>query len=254
MYISIIGSGNTAWHLSKMLKASGNKILEVVGRNKTAVTELAKEVCATPNFSFKDIHPESDLILLCVKDDAIEEVANLLPKTKTIVAHTSGFRSKDILKSCSENIGIFYPLQTMQKGWVISFEYVPFLVEGSNKDVEYTLYALAAQLSRTIYYVSEAQRQHIHVAAVFANNFPNHLWALAEKILKSQDLSLDLLRPLMEQSAQNVQQLSPIGLQTGPAVRKDFYTIDEHLKLLEATPEWNKVYAAITESILKAKN
>jgi predicted short-subunit dehydrogenase-like oxidoreductase (DUF2520 family) len=253
MNISIIGSGNVAWHLAKALKASGNNLWQITGRNENTVNEIATLVAAEPNYSFQKINTNSDLLLLCVKDDAIEQLASLLPKTKGIVAHTSGFRSKNSLAACSENFGIFYPLQTMKKHVEISFETVPFLIEGNNTEVENELSTLAAQLSKSIHTVNELQRQYIHVAAVFANNFTNHLYELAENILSAQNLSLDLLRPLMAQSAANVQQFSPSKLQTGPAARKDFFTIEAHLKLLSSDIEMTKVYSIITESILRNK-
>lgn len=253
MNISIIGSGNVAWHLAMALKASGNNILQITGRNENAVNEIAANVSAKPNYSFQKIDTENDLILLCVKDDAIEQVAKLLPKTSAILAHTSGFRSKDSLAECSKKYGVFYPLQTMKKGVKIPFVTVPFLIEGNSEEVTNSLSSIAAQLSNSVHTVNELQRQYIHIAAVFANNFTNHLYELAENILSSQNLSLDLLRPLMAQSAENVQQFSPSKLQTGPAARKDFFTIEAHLKLLSSDEEMTKVYRIITESILRSK-
>lgn len=251
MNISIIGSGNVAWHLAKALKASGNRILQITGRNELAVCQLASEVEATPNFALRQVNTESDVILLCVKDDAIEAIAGLLPFTNSIVAHSSGFRSKEVLATCSSQPGIFYPLQTMKKDVPLSFATVPFLIEGNTEVTTEKLTLLARQISSSVHCVSELQRQYIHVAAVFANNFTNHMFELAENILSSQHISLDILRPLIAQSAENIQHNSPSKLQTGPAVRKDFFTIEEHLKLLSAEAEMTKIYSIVTESIFK---
>jgi predicted short-subunit dehydrogenase-like oxidoreductase (DUF2520 family) len=253
MKISIVGSGNVAWHLSKALSAAGHTILQITGRNQKAVTELTELVGAEANFSLQSIHPDSDLVLLCVKDDAIEPLALSIPSLPAIIAHTSGFRSKELLKGCGENYGILYPLQTMKKGIAISLKDVPFLIEGSNQDTEITLEKVAFDLSTSVHRVTELQRQYIHLAAVFANNFTNHLHELAEQILASQHVSLDLLRPLMAQSAENLQHFSPSQLQTGPAARSDFFTIEAHLKLLSSEAELCKVYTVITESILRQK-
>lgn len=252
MNISIIGSGNVAWHLAHKLKQSGSKILQITGRNEQTTIQLANEVNAVPNFSLQKISTESELILFCVKDDAINLIADSGFKTEAIVAHTSGFRSKNSLKNCSLNFGIFYPLQTMKRDIEISFENVPILIEGSNKETTQKLQYLALGLSKNVHHVSELQRQYIHVAAVFANNFTNHLYELAENILSEHQSSLDILRPLLAQSAENIQLNSPSKLQTGPAARKDIFTIEEHLKLLSSHEELAKIYSILTESILRS--
>lgn len=242
-----------AWHLAHKLKQSGNKILQITGRNEQTATALAEEVNAVPNFSLQNIDVASELILFCVKDDAIQEIAVSGFKTEAIVAHTSGFRSKNLLENCSPNFGIFYPLQTMKKGMEIPFENIPFLVEGSNDVTTQALQNLALKLSKNVHQVSELQRQYIHVAAVFANNFTNHLCELAENLLSEHHSSLDILRPLLAQSAENVQHISPAKLQTGPAARKDIFTIEEHLKLLSSHEELTKIYLILTESILRSR-
>jgi len=249
--ISIIGTGNVATHIGTALKNAGHNIVDVTGRNADTTNELATLLSAKANFDIANFDSSAEVILLCVKDDAIGAVAALLPRSQRVVAHTSGFRSFNLLAVAGDNLGIFYPLQTMKKGVALDFKKVPILVEGSNETTATTLHTLAADISESIHSVNELQRQYIHVAAVFANNFTNHLWELAENILNEQNLNLDLLRPLIARSAENVAAHSPSQLRTGPAARGDFFTIDAHLNLLQNEAEMTAVYKVLTESILK---
>jgi predicted short-subunit dehydrogenase-like oxidoreductase (DUF2520 family) len=249
--ISIIGSGNVATHIGTALKKAGHTIADVTGRNAATTNELADNLQAKANFDVSAIDSSSEVILLCVKDDAIIKVASLLPFSEKVIAHTSGFRSFNILEKAGNNIGIFYPLQSMKKEVALDFKTVPMLVEGNNNFTSAILNQLANDISISVHQVNELQRQYIHIAAVFANNFTNHLWELAEHILQEQNLTLDILRPLIANSAENIATHSPLQLQTGPAARKDFFTIDAHLNLLHNEEEMTKVYKVLTESILK---
>ncbi len=253
MKISIIGTGNVATHIGVALKNAGHTIADVTGRNADAANELAALLNAKANFDITNTDADAEIILLCVKDDAIAEVASLLPFSEKIIAHTSGFRSYNLLAAAGNNIGIFYPLQTMKKEVAFDFKNVPMLVEGSNETTSAMLHQLASDISESVHPVNELQRQYIHVAAVFANNFTNHLWELAEQILLEQNLNLDVLRPLIARSAENIATHSPSQLRTGPAARGDFFTIDAHLNLLHNEAEMTKVYRVLTESILKNK-
>ncbi|MCS6819239.1 MAG: DUF2520 domain-containing protein [Chitinophagales bacterium] len=253
MNITFIGSGNVAWHLAHVLKKSGHKISQVIGRNQDAVSALSEEVGAAAVYSYEQIDDSSDIIFICVKDDAIECVASELPFTKAIVAHTSGFRSKEILSRCAEHYGVFYPLQTLKKGVPVSFKNIPMLIEGSDKNIEQKLTGLASEISDSVHTVTELQRQYIHVAAVFANNFTNHLYFMAEYLLSSRHISFDILRPLIAQTFENIKEHNPSSLQTGPAARRDFCTIEEHLKLLSSEEDMKKIYYILTESILKER-
>ncbi len=252
MKISIVGSGNVAHHLGMALKNAGNDLLQILSRNSETGMELAHLLSTDFAHEFSDLNTDAELILFCVKDDAIAEVASVFPKTTAVVAHTSGFRSMELLEQLSEKTGVFYPLQTMRKNVLLNFENVPMLVEGSNEQVTKMLLDLAGQLSPSVHVVNELQRQYIHVAAVIANNFTNHMWELSAHLLSGQNLSLDILRPLIARSAENVVQHSPSELRTGPAARKDFFTLDAHIALLQNEPEILKVYEVITESILRS--
>ena len=254
MKISLLGAGNVAWNLGHALSNAGHHIQSVIGRNENKVTQLARELAAQPSFDLQCLDDNAQVLIICVKDDAISDVANQIRITDKIVVHTSGFRSSNALSVCTENYGVFYPLQTMKAGLVLDFKTVPMLVEGSNNSTSEALYTLASSISDSVTTVTELQRKYIHLAAVFANNFTNHMWELSEQILNEQHIDFNILRPLIAKTAENIKSNSPGTVQTGPAVRNDFFTIEEHLKLLTDETQMTQVYKVITESILRNRS
>jgi predicted short-subunit dehydrogenase-like oxidoreductase (DUF2520 family) len=250
MKITILGAGNVATQLALVLKKTGHEIVQVYNRSNDAGIELAKTVGASFTADLGQLQ-EADVYLVAVKDDAIAEVAEALKTDNKIVAHTSGTKSKDLLQNTSANFGIFYPLQTMTKSAKVDFKNVPILVEGNNRQTSLKLEELAKCISKNVHLVDEQQRQWIHVAAVFANNFTNHMYGISEQILLSHGLPFEILKPLIFNFIQNLQEHSPSEIQTGPAIRGDFKTIEKHLQLLGDDTRLQKVYQVLTDSIIE---
>ena len=246
---TLIGSGKTATALGKALMLAGHEIVQVWSRNEAHANELAGKLNATATTNLSTISDAADIYIIAVKDDAIAEVANKLKIGNKIVAHTSGIKSKDLLTGVSENYGIFYPFVSMTKESVVDFKKVLFMIEGSNEETITALSSLAHSISDNVKMVEESQRQSLHLAAVFAHNFTNHMYAISEKILGDKGLKFDDLRPLIAAHIANVQYLSPSTLQTGPAIRHDSTTIDTHLHLLDTNPEFKQLYLTMTEAI-----
>lgn len=249
MKISILGAGNVATQLALALKKAGHEIVQVYNRSDDAGLQLAKTVGASFTSDLSALK-HADVFLVAVKDDAIGEVASGLHESDAIVAHTSGTKSKDLMQHSSVNYGIFYPLQTMTKSSKVDFRNVPVLVEGSNATTTGKLSALGKSISQNVHVVDEQQRQWIHVAAVFANNFTNHLYGISEKLLVAHALPFEILKPLIFRSIENLSEHSPSEIQTGPAVRKDFQTIEKHVQLLSDDARLLKIYQILTESII----
>jgi predicted short-subunit dehydrogenase-like oxidoreductase (DUF2520 family) len=247
--ITLIGSGKAATVLGKALKASGHKILQVWSRSEANAQELATILHSAPVSDLSAINDHADVYVISVKDDSIEEVAGKLHVGNKIVAHTSGIKSKEQLRAASENYGVFYPFVSMTKETSVDFRKALMMVEGSNESTLLTLYELAKTLSDNVKQVDEQQRQTLHLAAVFANNFTNHMYAIAEQILEEKGLSFDDLRPLIASHLENILSHPPSTLQTGPAVRGDQSTIDIHKALLDGNEELKKVYSLLTSSI-----
>lgn len=245
----MLGAGNVASQMALALTKAGHQIVQVYNRSRESGEELATKAGASYTNDLTNL-AEADVYIISVKDDVISEIASKLRLDNKFVAHTSGTKSRELLKDISSNYGIFYPLQTMTKAATVDFEQIPFLLEGSNNATVLELEGLAASLTKRIYVVDEQQRQWIHLAAVFANNFTNHMYSISERLLLDQGLPFDILKPLIFKAIENMETFSPSQLQTGPAVRGDYQVIDKHLQLLADEQRLKKVYEVLTDSII----
>ena len=247
--ISLIGSGKTATALGKALAQAGHTILQVWSRSEANANDLARQLNAMATTDLAAINADADIYLLAVKDDAIGEVLGQLKIGDKIVAHTSGIKSKELLKATSLNYGIFYPFVSMTKESTTDLKNALLMIEGSNEGTINALSALANTISDNVRMVEENQRQSLHLAAVFAHNFTNHIYTVAEKILSDKGLPFEDLRPLIAAHLSSIQKLSSSVLQTGPAIRHDSTTIEDHLRLLEQNKELKDLYLTMTEAI-----
>lgn len=253
-HISFIGSGNVASHLALALQAQGNTIDMVISPTPEHAKELGDKLGSTFSTDLGKIPKSTEIVIIASKDDAINAIAEGLNLQDKIVAHTSGSVGLGALNNSSQNIGVFYPLQTFHKEKKLDISTVPFCIEGSNQTTEEALLSLAQSISKNVQLVNSAQRKVLHVAAVFACNFTNHFYSIASDILQKENLSLNLLRPLILETALQVQTKEPKGLQTGPARRNDQEIIKRHLDYLEDNAEFAELYRILTESIIKTQN
>lgn len=244
--IVLLGTGNVAYHLFNAIRSSTSaQILQVYGRNAdrlkdfeglTAVTTIPKTIL------------EADLYLMPVKDDAIPEVSATLKAKKGLVAHTSG--AVPLTRLDNQRRGVFYPLQTFTRQIPVDFSQVPICLEAENTKDFKLLEQLANSLSGIVCRMSSEQRLQLHLAAIFANNFTNHFYYLAEEICRNKEIDFELLFPLIQETANKIRFLPPKMAQTGPARRQDVDTIQKHLAML-SNPEQQKVYDVISHSIQK---
>lgn len=251
MRISIIGSGNVATHLAAAFKNAGHKIIQVYSPNYQNAALLAYHVGAIPIDAFEDVTAETDMFVIAVKDDAIEYVAKHLAVHQKLMVHTSGATDLQTIAKFNYESGVFYPLQTFSKTKEVDFWQVPLCIEGATDATAKQLEQLGQTISNNVQYVSSAQRKILHLAAVFACNFPNNLYTIAQQLLLQHDLDFSLLRPLILETAQKVQQNVPTLVQTGPAIRNDGKTMMAHLNLLTAEPQFQQLYRALSQSIIK---
>lgn len=250
--IVIVGSGNVAWHLGPELENAGHRVVEIFSRNsKNARSFQNRLYQAEINSSLDFSESSADIVMLCVSDDAIEEVARevILP-ANAIIVHTSGSQPVNTLGyTGTDNIGVFYPLQTFTKGGQQRFDDIPILIEAENGESLGALKRLAASVSSQVYTVNSGDRLAIHVAAVFACNFSNFLFGVAEEILNKKGFVLEILRPLIAETLNKSLNIGPAKAQTGPAARGDLETLDRHLDFLKNS-EYKEIYRHITEKIL----
>jgi predicted short-subunit dehydrogenase-like oxidoreductase (DUF2520 family) len=210
--IVILGRGNVATHLSEALLNAGFNVLQLWKRGEV--------LC------------DADLYFIAVSDDSIEEVSKLIPQNK-FFAHTSG--SVELSRG-----GVFYPLQTFSKNIDVDWTNIPILIEQVETDngealneVNYpSLQNIAKKISNNVYITTLEKRRQLHLAAVFACNFINHLWTISEELLNQKNISFDLLKPLIYQTFQKIQNHNPKNVQTGPAIRNDLKTLEKHREIL----------------------
>lgn len=243
--ISIIGSGNVAFHLGRAFRGQIT-INTVYSRNAKSGQELANELSAKFTSKIADI-PLSDLALICVNDDEIGNVIDQLSIEQS-VAYTSGSVGLNQLPQ-RDDLGVFYPLQTFSKNRETNIFEVPFFIEATNEVFAQDLFDLAWMLSRKVSFANSTDRKNLHVAAVMVNNFVNHLNLLAKDFTESKNLNWDHLKPLIKETAAKLQDINPSDSQTGPAIRGDESTISSHLDLLGGNTK--EIYKLLSESIQK---
>lgn len=169
---------------------------------------------------------------------------------KGIVAHTSGSTSVDVFEGPG-NYGIFYPLQTFTTDREVDIKKVPFCIEASNDEVLKQLVEVAEKISNSVYLINSRQRKYLHVSAVLVNNFTNHLYQMASEFLEDRELDFKLLKPLILETANKIQQISPEEAQTGPARRGDVSTVNQQLEMLDGYPEYRQLYKLFSEQLMK---
>ena len=251
MRITLIGSGNVATHLGAAFKNAGHHIVQVFSRNADHAALLAYHLKADAISNFNDISPETDLFVISVKDDVIEEVASALSVHHKPLVHTSGATPLASLQKYSDRAGVFYPLQTFSKTKEVNFKTVPVCIEAADQHLEEMLKQLASSISNSVHVVDSEQRKVLHLAAVFACNFPNYLYHASQQLLAQHQLDFDLLRPLIKETADKVQEHMPDQVQTGPAIRNDERTMASHLALLNGNEELTAIYALLSQAIIK---
>jgi predicted short-subunit dehydrogenase-like oxidoreductase (DUF2520 family) len=254
MRITLIGSGNVATHLGAAFKNAGHRMVQVYSRNTHNANLLAYHISAEAIDNLDNISTDTDIFIIAVSDDAIAGTAEELAKFDKLIVHTSGGTDLFSILAFTDNAGVFYPLQTFSKIREVDFRTVPLCIEGANADITGTLKDLAQSISNSVYMIDSIQRKALHLAAVFACNFPNYLYGIAQDLLAAQHIDFELLRPLILETAEKVQNNLPANVQTGPAVRGDQKTMLQHLQLLNNTPELEQLYRLLSQGIIKKDN
>lgn len=243
--VVFLGFGNVNSHLLKALyKEKKVAVKQVFNRNYIKMISSFENIPFTDDLSKIE---EADVYIIGIPDDAISSFSDNLPFQNRLVVHTSGGVSMDALSNKNRR-GIFYPLQTFSKQREVDFKSIPICIEAENsKDLE-LLQNLGRIISENVIEISSEKRAKLHLAAVFVNNFTNHLYQIGSEILKDNDLPFDLLKPLIVETASKIETLSPEKSQTGPAKRNDIKTIEKHLHLL-GNSRYHKLYELFTEEI-----
>jgi predicted short-subunit dehydrogenase-like oxidoreductase (DUF2520 family) len=256
MIISIIGSGNMAHHLAMAFENDNIQIESIYSKTSKNATKLAAKLYDTAvqkSLDFSD--SESNIFIICVSDSAIEEVANaiILPDN-SLLLHTSGSMPLSILNVAKKNnfieTGVFYPLMTLSKDVALDFSSIPICIESEDKKSVDALMYLGKKLTKKIYTINSKERKTLHLAAIFASNFTNHLWAISKEIVDEEGIDFEILKPIIKETLRKAMEAEhPADVQTGPAVRMDQTTIDSHLKSLKEDKDLQNVYKTLSNSI-----
>lgn len=250
--IVLIGAGNVGTHLGRRLQECGLPVWQVYSRRRERAQALARELQAQATDRWSEIQKNAELYILAVSDDAIAEVAGrLLDRlpADAFVVHTSGATPSTVLRDFRRH-GVFYPLQTFSREHPVDFSTVPICVSAHQPEDEALLEELARQISGKTARINDRERAILHVAAVFVNNFANHCFQIGYEVAQRENLSFELLQPLIQETARKIVGQVPAEVQTGPAIRGDVETIQRHLDYLAATENPHReLYRLLSKSI-----
>jgi predicted short-subunit dehydrogenase-like oxidoreductase (DUF2520 family) len=251
--IVIIGAGNVSTHISRHFHSAGHRISCVFSRTEASAQRLAREFGVPYTSKSEAVPGDADFYIIAVPDRVVVETGLKFRHAKGTWLHTAGSLSMDVFKGIFDQYGVLYPLQTLSRSRPMDPSQVPCLVEGSSPEVTLSLMKLAASVYETVEKASSEQRLVIHAAAVFANNFSNHMVHIARQLLSSRRIDPVLLDPLLEETYKKIITSGTLEGRTGPAVRGDQETITKHLELLKDHPEWEKLYTFISRDIERTR-
>lgn len=246
----MIGTGNAATILGRIITHAGHTIMQVAGRNVTQTTTLANEFKGEAINDLKNITSTAELYIISVSDSAVEQVAAQLPALNAPVVHTTGSLSKNVLANIFTTYGVMYPLQSLRKEMKV-LPVVPIFVDGNNPQTTTYIRNFATTISSQVDEANDEQRLKLHIAAVISSNFTNYLYSLAERFCQRENINFQHLLPLIQETANRLQNHSPLTMQTGPAARGDINTINNHLQLLQQQPEIQTIYRLLSEHIMQ---
>ena len=229
----ILGNGNVATHLFNAFSKATN--VDVTKINSRALNDI----------------PNSDITIIAVSDDAIQQISKTINNRSGLIVHTSG--AVDIKVLQNKRKGVFYPLQSFTKNVKVDFKTIPFCLETTDSEDFILLEKLTKSISNKVYKIDSEQRKKLHVAAVFVNNFTNYMYKIGSDICKENEIPFEVLFPLIKETANKVKTVNPKDAQTGPAKRNDLKTMNNHLKSLNSRQQ-KKIYKLITKLIMKEDN
>ncbi|MDA0194099.1 MAG: DUF2520 domain-containing protein [Bacteroidetes bacterium] len=257
MKVTIIGAGNVASHLAPALERAGYIINEVYARRIDEAERISQNLYSantSDNLDFSG--SDSVLFLIAVSDYAIEQIAGeiVLPD-QCLIVHTSGSIPMSVLElTASDSIGVLYPLQTFSRNRKISFPEIPILTEANTPEGLAMLEQVGKSLSKRVALVDSEKRLQLHLAAVFVNNFVNHMLTIGDEITSENNLDFSLLEPLIRETVDKAIEIGASDSQTGPAIREDHSTMEMHMELLEENESYQRLYKIISKSIIDSKN
>ena len=249
--VVLIGAGNVATHLGDALLRAGYQILQVYSRTEVSASTLSKRLGTSYTTSLDDLRCDADVYIVALKDDVLQELAPLIVKgrERALFVHTAGSIPMQIWEGIANRYGVLYPMQTFSKQRKVDWNEVSVFVEALQEQDLEMLKELANNLTPKVYEATSEQRKSLHIAAVFACNFSNHMYTLCDLLLSRQGLPFEVMLPLIDETTRKIHQLRPKDAQTGPAIRYDVNVMNKHLEMLETDKSIQEIYRIISKSI-----
>lgn len=249
--VVLIGAGNVATHLGDALLRAGYQILQVYSRTEVSASTLSKRLGTSYTTSLDDLRCDADVYIVALKDDVLQELLPLIVKGRehALFVHTAGSIPMQIWEGIANRYGVLYPMQTFSKQRKVDWNEVSVFVEALQEQDLEMLKELANNLTPKVYEATSEQRKSLHIAAVFACNFSNHMYTLCDLLLSRQGLPFEVMLPLIDETTRKIHQLRPKDAQTGPAIRYDVNVMNKHLEMLETDKSIQEIYRIISKSI-----
>ena len=254
--IVLVGAGNVATHLGLALQQAGYEVLQVYSRTSDSASSLAGRLNVSYTTSLEELSDKADLYIVSVKDAVLQTLLPSVVKGResALFVHTAGSIPMSVWEGVASRHGVLYPMQTFSKQRAVDFNSVSFFLEANSTEDLESLKVLASSLTPKVYEANSDQRMSLHVAAVFACNFANHMYALCNRLLDKYGMPFESMLPLIDETARKVHHLAPKEAQTGPAVRRDENVMNKHLEMLAEDPDLYGLYEKISKSIQHISN
>lgn len=251
MKVTLIGAGNLATQLGKSLKKAGVIISQVYSRTEDSARTLGELLEAEWLTDIKALRDEADIYIFSVKDSVLCELISEACKGRVdkLFLHTAGSMSMSCFEGKALYYGVFYPMQTFSKFKDVDFERIPVFIEGNSIETEDVIKSLANKLSQRVIRLSSADRKYLHLAAVWACNFTNYCYTVASDILGEHAIPFDVMLPLINETTEKIQKISPKEAQTGPAVRGDRNVMSKQLELMNGKEDLQELYKMLSKGI-----
>ena len=249
--VTLIGAGNLATQLGKSLKKAGVIISQVYSRTEDSARTLGELLEAEWLTDIKALRDEADIYIFSVKDSVLCELISEVCKGRgdKLFLHTAGSMSMSCFEGKVLRYGVFYPMQTFSKAKDVDFERIPVFIEGNSIETEDVIKSLANKLSQRVIRLSSADRKYLHLAAVWACNFTNYCYTVASDILGEHGIPFDVMLPLINETTEKIQKISPKEAQTGPAMREDRNVISKQLELMNGKEDLQELYKMLSKGI-----
>ena len=250
MKIVFIGAGNLATRLSLAMQRVGMQIGQVYSHTEASARQLATRLGCPWTNDLSALQEDGDLYVFSLKDTVLSDVISKVKPNNGMWVHTAGSMPMRVFEGYAQRFGVLYPLQTFSKGRNVNFDVIPiFLEANTDKNADY-LKNIASALSENVRFMSSEKRRSLHLAAVFACNFTNHIYTLSYKLLENESIPADVLLPLIDETVSKIHSMPPAAAQTGPAIRCDENVINKHLAMLD-DPDMQAIYRLLSQSIHK---